>query len=157
KPLKHLFVVVDRLERGDAAGVAGSAYACCRAGESVQLADHAVRVRTAHVVALQEHLGAAAGTHDLAAQAFKTGVLCIRAHQQNNGAAEQQDLSYAGLHFLTPAGCQLACSPTAATVTAAGTVALTALGTNAIPVPKMSTITPSQTQETRGLTKALIV
>src|SRR5262249_39409117 len=158
KPLQNLFVVVNRLQAGDLAGVAGSWHAAGGTGERVQFADHAVGVRAAYVVALEQHLSAAAGTHNLAAQPLEAGLFGVSPHQQNDGATEKKDFSHTARHFLTPAGCQLPGSPPAATVTAVvGTVAFTALGTSARLVPKTRMNTPSHTKETSGLTKALIV
>jgi hypothetical protein len=41
------------------------------------------------MIAFQEHLGATARTHDLAANVLKTGFLIVRAHEQHDEAGKQ--------------------------------------------------------------------
>jgi hypothetical protein len=55
-----------------------------------ELANHLVRIGAAYVIALQQHLRAAACAHDFAAQVLETGFLIVRPHEQNQSAGKQQ-------------------------------------------------------------------
>jgi hypothetical protein len=50
----------------------------------MQLSNHPGRIGAAHVIAFEQHLSAAAGAHDLAAQLFKAHSLAIGPHHQSD-------------------------------------------------------------------------
>src|SRR5262249_61944735 len=95
-----------------------------------QLAGHLVRILAADVVALEQHLGAAAAAHDLAAQVLVSGFLVVGAHEKHYETGKEQQLGQPS-HFPAPAGC-IPCLSMAAIATALGTCAVSgsALGTD---------------------------
>src|SRR5258708_2037261 len=119
-----------------------------------QFADHLGRVRTADVVALQQHLAATARAHDLATDGVVAGRFVVRTHQQEEAADENRDMGQP-LHLPAPAGCS--CLASAPALTWTGDFIGAAFGTKASPVPRIRTMTPNQTQTTRGLTIALMI
>src|SRR5262249_53487715 len=139
EPVENFFVIAGALDVG------------------TQLADHAIGVRAAYVVALEQHLRAAAAAHDLAAQILVSGFLIIGPHEQHHETGKEQQPGQPS-HFPAPAGC-IPWSSMAAMGTALGTWAVTrsALGTSARPVPKVMVNTPIHTHDTSGFTKALMM
>ena len=57
-----------------------------------ELANHLVGIGAADVVALQQHLRAAARAHDFAAQVLEAGFLIVRPHEQHQSTGKQQRL-----------------------------------------------------------------
>ena len=72
KPVQHGFIIL------------------CPADVGAQLANHLIRVGAAYVIALQQHLRAAARAHDFAAQVLEAGFLIVRPHEQHQSAGKQQ-------------------------------------------------------------------